>query len=116
VTRTPEEAAQEQLEAYNARDLDAFLRLYAEDVVLMRLPGDEVMARGHEAMREIYGRLFEDSPDLCCRLLGRIVQGRFVVDHEAVAGVRGGDAVHAVAIYEVAGGLIRRVWFLKQAE
>ncbi|MHC4225636.1 MAG: amidohydrolase family protein, partial [Planctomycetota bacterium] len=61
-------------------------------------------------------RLFGDSPDLCCRLLGRVVQGRFVVDHEEVTGLRGGDKVHAVAIYEVAEGLIRRVWFLKQAE
>jgi hypothetical protein len=116
VTRTAEEAAQEQLEAYNARDLEAFLRPYAEDALLMRLPGEEVVAHGHEAMRRIYRKLFAESPDLHCHLLGRILQGRFVVDHEKVSGLRGGESAHAVAIYEVSGGFIRRVWFLKQAE
>ena len=40
--------------------------------------------------------------------------GRFVIDHEEVTGTFGDTSrtIHAVAIYEVIDGLIRRVWFL----
>ena len=110
---TPEEAAQAQLDAYNARDIDAFLAPYHPDVVLARLPGDEPFARGHEEMRAIYGAKFANSPDLHCRLVTRICHDRFVVDHEDVTGVPGPGRVGAVAIYEVVEGLIVRAWFLK---
>jgi hypothetical protein len=109
----PEEAAQAQLDAYNARDIDAFLAAYHDDVELARLPGDEVFARGKEQMRAIYRELFANAPDLHCRLVNRVCHDRFVVDHEDVTGLPGRDRIGAVAIYEVADGLIRRAWFLK---
>ena len=111
---TPEQAAQAQLDAYNARDIDAFLAPYAADVVLARLPGDEAFARGHDEMRAIYGKMFADSPELHCRLVHRICHERFVVDHEDVTGIAGrDDRVGAVAIYEVVDGLIAKARFLK---
>ena len=36
---SPEAFAQRQLDAYNARDLERFIREYTEDVVVYRLPG-----------------------------------------------------------------------------
>ena len=110
---TPIEAATAQLDAYNARDIWAFLRPYHPDIVLARLPGDEPFARGHEEMRAIYGEKFANTPDLHCRLVNRIAHDRFVVDHEEVTGVPGHDKIGAVAIYEVVDGLIVRAWFLK---
>ena len=110
---TPEAAAQAQLDAYNARDIDAFLKPYHPDVVLARLPGDEPFAHGHEEMRAIYGRMFADAPDLHCRLVHRICHERFVVDHEEVTGMPGRGTVGAVATYEVVDGLIVRAWFLR---
>ncbi len=109
---TPEEAAQAQLDAYNARDIEAFLRAYDEDVVLARLPGDEPFARGHDEMRVIYGPLFADATELHCKLVNRVCHDRFVVDHEDVTGHPAGERVGAVAIYEVIDGLIVRAWFL----
>ncbi|MHC4449267.1 MAG: nuclear transport factor 2 family protein [Planctomycetota bacterium] len=108
---TPEQAAQAQLDAYNARDIEAFLRPYHPEVELARLPGGEVFARGHEQMRAIYGDLFARTPDLACRLVNRVCHDRFVVDHEDVTGMP--QPVGAVAIYEVVDGLIVRAWFLK---
>ena len=35
----PAAFAQRQLDAYNARDLDNFIREYTDDVVIYRLPG-----------------------------------------------------------------------------
>jgi hypothetical protein len=107
------DAAQAQLDAYNARDIDAFLAPYHPEIILARLPGDEPFAHGHDEMRAIYGRKFEDTPDLHCRLVNRICHDRFVVDHEHVSGVPGFERIDAVAIYEVVDGLIVRAWFLK---
>ena len=58
----PIDAVKAQLDAYNARDIEAFLRPYHPDIVLARLPGDEPFARGHEEMRAIYGPKFASSP------------------------------------------------------
>ena len=108
-------AAQRQLEAYNARDLSAFVAAYAEDVEVFELPAGTRTLAGRAEMRVRYGALFEASPALHCQLLLRIEHGCFVVDHEAVTGLRAGPLVHALAIYEVRAGLIRRVWFLRAA-
>ncbi|MEM8883067.1 MAG: nuclear transport factor 2 family protein [Planctomycetota bacterium] len=109
--RTPEEAAQAQLDAYNARDLEAFLACYTEDVEVFDLPGTEAKLQGREAMRPVYGRMFDATPDLHCELVARLCHDRFVIDQEYVTGRA--EPVRAVATYEVIDGLIRRVWFLR---
>jgi hypothetical protein len=106
--------AQAQLDAYNARDLDTFVACYAADVKVSRLPSGQILAQGRDALRETYGKLFANAPELHCALLNRIVHGRCVVDHEEVTGIPGREQVHAVAIYEVEDGLIRKVWFLEE--
>ncbi len=110
---TPAEAAQRQLDAYNARDIDAFLAAYAEDCVVRAHPSGAVMFDGAEAMRARYGALFDSHPDLHARLLSRVEHEVFAIDHEHVEGMRAGEVVYAVAMYEVREGLIRNVWFLR---
>ena len=48
---TPEQAAQAQLDAYNARDIEAFLRPYHPEVELAHLPGnsDYIPAALHQS-------------------------------------------------------------------
>lgn len=108
-----EAAAQRQLEAYNARDAQAFAAAYAPDVEIFDLPGAARTLSGRDDLRARYATLFAASPELHCRLLARMVHAPFVVDHEQVSGLRGGAPVFAVAIYQVEAGLIRRVWFLR---
>ena len=110
---TPADLAQRQLDAYNAGDLEAFLACYAEDCTVRAHPSGAVMMRGREAMRDRYGRLFAEHPDLHAKLLARIEHEVFAIDHEHVVGLRPDEVVYAVATYEVRGGLIRRVWFLR---
>ena len=76
-------------------------------------PSDEILMQGAEAMRTRYGELFANHPDLHCRLLHRIEHECFAVDHEHVEGMRDGEVVYAVAMYEVRDGLIQNVWFLR---
>lgn len=109
----PADLAQRQLDAYNARDLEAFLACYAEDCSVHAHPSGRVMMQGRDAMRTRYGRLFEQHPALHCTLLARVEHEVFAIDHEHVEGLEPDAIVHAVAMYEVRDGLIRRVWFLR---
>jgi hypothetical protein len=106
-------AAQRQLDAYNAGDVDAFLEAYTSDCEIRAHPSGRMLMSGHDEMRERYGRLFRENPDLHCRLLHRITHECFVIDHEEVTGRGGAEVVYAVATYEVRDGLIRKVWFLR---
>ncbi len=72
----------------------------------------EVRAKGHDALRQMYGGLFENSPQLAGRIASRIVVGNFVVDHEEIDGFNGPgspNSVQAIAVYQVFGGKIGRV-------
>jgi imidazolonepropionase-like amidohydrolase len=109
---SPETVVQRQVEAYNARDIEAFLSFYADDVVIRRLPSGEVAWDSKEAMRPRYATRFAENPELFCTITKRIVHGDWVVDHELVTGVKDRPRVRAVATYEVKNGLIRNVWFL----
>ena len=105
-----------QVEAYNARDIDAFLSFYADDVVVRRLPEGEIAWDSSEAMRPRYAKRFAENPELNCTITKRVVHGNWVVDHELVTGVKDRPRVRAVLIYEVSGGLIRNVWSLPVEE
>lgn len=112
--KTSEQLAQRQLDAYNARDLDAFAACYAEDVEARSLGSDEVLFRGRQSLRDRYGPMFRSSPELHCELVKRLVMGRFVFDEERVTGRDGGPGVsRVVAIYEVRDRLIRKIWFAR---
>ncbi len=110
---TPWDLAQIQLNAYNARDIESFLAVYAKDVEIYDFPG-KLKMRGHAAMRRAYTAFFGKAKALHCRLVNRIVQGRYVIDRERVTtGITGREELQATAIYEITGGLIRKVWFLR---
>lgn len=106
-------AAQGQLEAYNNRSIDDFCRWYADDIQLIEFETGEVFCTGKDAMRERYAPMFEKYTSLYCKLVNRIVCGNFAFDEEKVSGIHTEHIIHAVATYEVSGGLIRRAWFVR---
>ncbi len=110
----PEAVVQEQLEAYNAHDLDRFVAVYHDDIRVHRLPASEPVLSGKAAFRAHYAAHRFTLPDLHAEVVSRIVMGDKVVDHERVTGL--GDAPReVVAVYQVAEGLIRTVWFFSPA-
>lgn len=110
-----EAVVQAQLEAYNARDLDAFLATYDENAELFEHPS-RLLASGMAQLRERYAARFADST-LHAVVLQRIVLGNFVIDHERVRRMfpEGPGTLDAVATYEVQGERITRVWFIFSA-
>ncbi len=108
VNPSPEYLVQQQLNAYNAHNLDAFLEPYAEDVELYEFPGKLIM-KGKDAMRKDYEFLTK-VPKLYCKVQKRIIQGNMVIDHEEVSGF-GPKPLYAVAIYVIEFGKISKVYF-----
>jgi len=104
------DAVQHQLDAYNARDLDRFVAVYADDVKVFRPPAAEPSMEGKSALAHFHGTQRFNLPHLHAELVSRIVAGNKVVDHERVSGIRETPFEVAV-VYEVTGGLIRKVWF-----
>lgn len=108
----PSELAQRQLDAYNARDIDAFVACYHPDVEVRDFPSGKVTLEGRAAMRERYGPMFAKHPELHAKVTQRVALGAVVIDEERVTGVTEG-VISAVALYEVEGDSIRRVWFVR---
>jgi hypothetical protein len=103
-----------QVEAYRARDVERFLSYYAADASVVMFDGT-VMFASKEEMRQRYGTLFADSPDLQVTIASRISAGEFVVDEEHLSGFHFGDMptdLVAVAIYRVTDGKITRLMLL----
>jgi imidazolonepropionase-like amidohydrolase len=108
---TPEILAQQQLNAYNARDVDAFLAPYADSVSLYGYP-NQFFEKGLDKMRVSYGKMFKSIPNLHCELVNRMVQGNTIIDHESVTGF-GPKPVRAIAIYTIKNGKIESVRFIE---
>lgn len=109
---TTVQLVQRQLEAYNARDIDAFLACYAPGIRVEDLDGERVLD-GHGAVARHYRALFADNPGLRASLLDRISVGEYVIDEELVDGRADGRTLHVAAVYRVVDGLIASVRFIR---
>lgn len=113
---TPTEVVQRQLAAYNARDLEAFLACFADEAEATDLGAASPTQAGKAQLRQRYSELFAKSPGLHCHVLNRTAFAHVVVDLEQITGRHGTPGDYQVlAIYEVTGGLIRRVHFVRRA-
>ncbi|MEM7109543.1 MAG: nuclear transport factor 2 family protein [Bacteroidota bacterium] len=115
LAQNPQELAQAQLEAYNNRDLEAFLAPYSDTVKIYNFP-NELLSQGKETMRKTYGGMFERLTDLNCELVNRMVSGNTVIDHERVLFEKSRPRSEVFALYKVAYGKIQEVYFIRPEE
>ncbi|MGY6561547.1 MAG: nuclear transport factor 2 family protein [Luteibaculaceae bacterium] len=107
--------AQAQLDAYNSLDLEGFLAVFHEDAQIFNLGNCEPIAEGKDKMREIYGNLFKNSPNLHSNVVNRSVVGNKVFDYEIITGrANSTEPYYLMAIYEVEGDKIKRCYFVRQ--
>ncbi|MDX2303349.1 MAG: nuclear transport factor 2 family protein [Microscillaceae bacterium] len=104
--------ADEQLKAYNARDVEAFLKPYSDTIKVYRYP-NTLLYQGKKTMRQEYTEMFKQLPDLYCKLVNRITLGNTVIDREEVIFRKDQAPFHAIAIYKIAGGKIVEVTFIQ---
>jgi len=110
----PEEVVQKQVDAYNQRDLTEFVACHDPAVELFSFSESTPYAVGQEKLKEIYGTVFEKSPNLHAEIINRIVMGNKVIDHEKVTGRIGVELSEIIAIYEVEDGLIAKAHFIRK--
>ncbi|MES2048085.1 MAG: nuclear transport factor 2 family protein [Pseudomonadota bacterium] len=107
-SNSPATLIQQQLDAYNAKDVEAWLACYAHDAQQYTLHG-ELLAAGHFDMRQRITSRFTE-PDLHARLLNRTVMANIVIDLELVTRnfSEGKGSIEMLCIYEVIDGLIQK--------
>ncbi len=111
---TTEQIAQAQLDAYNKRDLNAFIDLFSEDVCIYNFVDGSKSIEGKAACKTFYGNMFSISPKLHSTLLKRIVFDNKAIDHESITGRMGKEEVYEVVmIYEIREEKIFKVTVIK---
>ncbi|MFY9898476.1 MAG: nuclear transport factor 2 family protein [Xanthobacteraceae bacterium] len=112
---SPEAVVQRQLDAYNARDIDALMTIYAADEQMFEHPA-KLLASGSAALRERFLARFKE-PNLYAQLLKRVVMGNTVIDHERVTRTfpEGPGTVELVMIYKVENEKIAKAWVIAGA-
>ncbi len=107
--RTAEQTVQEQLDAFNAHDLDAFVATYAPDAVITGVSPEPLV--GSDAIRAFYEPRLQN-PELSCVIDTSVLFGsRWVVAQERV--INAGVATETIATFDVVDGVISRASMLK---
>ena len=110
-----EQVVQNNLDAYNNRDLEKFLSWFSEDIELYTFSEMKLVAKGKTAIEKLYKELFAESPNLHSTILKRIVFDNKVIDHESIVGRKGvSDVLEIVMIYEVKDGKIFKMTSIRK--
>lgn len=112
----PEKVVQDQLEAYNNRNLSDFLSFYTSDIEIYNFMETIPFIIGITQLETIYKDVFENSPSLKATIKNRIVFDNKVIDEEEVTGRKGINYLKVIAIYEVENSLIKKVSFIRKIE
>ncbi|WP_429167626.1 nuclear transport factor 2 family protein [Aeromonas rivipollensis] len=106
-----EQIVQTQLDAYNSKDVAAWLATYADDAAQYSLEG-EIIARDKAQMAANMVSRFAE-PDLHATLLSRHSYDNVVIDHERVIRnfPEGPGTIEMLCIYLIEQGLIARASF-----
>ena len=107
--RSPLEVVNQRMSAYNGHDLGAFLETYSEEVAIYTYP-DRSLGKGKKHLRSIFEPMFEEGTAQVT-VHHQIAKDGYVVNHETVTD--GDKATEYVSIYEVRGGLIESVRFVR---
>ena len=106
------EVVQKQFYTYNAQNIDGFVKEFSEDAVIYSNLGEkEPSMTGRSEIKERYADMFAKSPENKSTLIGQMVQGNFVFDHEWITGRD--SEFKIMAISEIENGQIIRAWFAR---
>jgi len=104
---------QDQVDAYNARDLEGILRYYSDDAVIVDGIGAP-MAEGRQAIRAMFERVFASNPVLHAEVPTAFQVGDWVAIHSIVQNWNGsGHQMQWIELYQVVNGKIKRVQLFK---
>ncbi|WP_452232038.1 nuclear transport factor 2 family protein [Lacinutrix sp. MEBiC02595] len=96
----------QQLEAFNAKDIDAFVNTFDSEVKAYDFP-NRLYVQDQKELHTTFSDFFAQTPDLHCEITNRIILGNVVIDEEYLT--VNGDNYNAIAIYEIENGKIVRM-------
>ncbi len=108
---TPLALVQKQVIGYNARNLNAFLEPYSEDVEIYLFP-DKLISKGKENMQKTYREMFLSFPELHCDIKERLIQGNIIIDKEIISGM-GNTKIESTTIFQIQNNKIAKVYFIE---
>lgn len=105
---------QQQLNAYNAHDIRAFMATYDPAAEILEFPAKPLM-KGAAQIQEFYETKRFNDPRLHATVDKRIVMGNVVIDYEQITNTQPGGPgrTEAIAIYEVSDGKISKVTLIR---
>jgi len=107
-----EKIVQQQIEFYNAGDLEGFASTYSDDIVVYTFPDNTVTLSGKQALIERYRETFKKK--MYAEIKNRSIVGNKVIDWEFATNGLTGETVGLMAIYEIENHLISKVWFIRE--
>jgi hypothetical protein len=114
-SQTPREVVQLQLEAYNEKDIEAFLDVFAEDAEAYNFGDAKPFIKGKANFKTAYGKLFQSSPNLYSLVTSRQVLAQTVIDFEYITGRSNSEQpVLIIAIYKIENHKIVRCDFIRE--
>lgn len=105
----PEDLVQQQLNAYNLGNLEAFLKPYSDNVVVFQFH-NQVLLQGKGQMKAKYKGLFNKSPQLYAELTDRMVLGNTVIDRELITFNQHKVQQEIIVTYKIENGKIKEVY------
>lgn len=108
----PVRVAERQIEAFNRKDLDGMMALFAESATMAEFPSGRVIAATKGAIRERFASLLASPTVPVIAVDPRVVQGAFVFELEKWD-AKPGERNQAIWMYEIRGGLILRAWTVR---
>jgi hypothetical protein len=100
-----------QLEAFDEKDLEAFLECYSDDIKAYMLESNELMSDGKDQLKKSMEESFKSKPNAKTIVAERITQNNLVIDLEEIIDYIEGKIVKSVAIYEIKDEKISKIWF-----
>ena len=102
----------DQVDAYNARDVDGTMQYYSDNAVILDGSGT-VIAEGHESIRAVYERVFAQNPELHADVPTAFRVGDWVAIHSIAPNWAMQDGsrqeMQWIEVYQVVNGKIKRV-------
>jgi hypothetical protein len=112
LTMSVEKVIQQQIEFYNNQDLEGFVSTYADDIIVYTFPDNSIILNDKQALIERYVETFKKK--MSAEIKNRSIVGNKVIDWEIVTNGLTGESTSVMAIYEVEGNLISKVWYIRE--
>jgi hypothetical protein len=106
---SPLEVVNRRMQYYNDHRVDAMLELYGDDIAVYTYP-DKLLGKGKVHLRRTFEEILADK-SVRVTITQQLSKDSYVINNETVS--YAGKPTQYVSIYEVRGGLIRSVRFVR---